>query len=178
MIQTEPTPSEPLVETVETITAPKPKAKRCRELDALQEDLKSSWICDGAMRATGSRIASQKKTQEQTESTEDETPKTTKSRKPAPKNKPGPKSKKVIVEAAQLPSDESEEDVVKTKKSSKTRAKAPPPLFDESSNDSLTLDASAVEPSSDISLHPESSSGKKGKKAKKTASGDGGEYKL
>lgn len=45
----------------------KPKPKRRRELDALQEDLRTSWICAGAMQATGSRPCSQKnKSQEPT----------------------------------------------------------------------------------------------------------------
>lgn len=63
------------------------------------------------------------------------------------------------------------------KSRAKNVLKVPPPLFDSSSNDSFNLDPSAVEPSTDISLHPETSGkGKNLKKgAKKAASADAGE---
>lgn len=75
IIPEEPVSSVPEVSSEEV--AVKPKVKRCRELDALQEDLKTSWICEGAMRATGSRTSSQKnksqdQTHEPTASTEEE----------------------------------------------------------------------------------------------------------
>lgn len=93
---------------------------------------------------------------------------------------PGPKSKtKAKKPAAEMPtrnsgSEEDESAAAKPKKgpNRKTKAKSnlkicPPPLFDDSSNDEFNLDASAVEPSSDISLHPESNdrTGKTKKKA-------------
>ncbi|XP_023245771.1 uncharacterized protein LOC106640107 isoform X2 [Copidosoma floridanum] len=199
---------------VQAPAKPKPK-RRTRELDALQEDLKSSWICDGAMRATGSRMCSQRNKdleQVQEKSTEDQpgisaaTAKNIgKMKKPLPpKVKPGPKSKKaaalataVAIAASEasltscLGTSDSEDDDTplsfrseninadgKSKKDTspktakKTRAKAvkvqPPPLFDSSSNDSFNLDASAVEPSTDISLHPETNPTEKTAKGRKT----------
>ncbi|KAJ8678941.1 hypothetical protein QAD02_014728 [Eretmocerus hayati] len=169
---------DPLAEIPVEAPAPKPKAKRNRELDALQEDLKTSWICDGAMKATGSRSASLKnKTQEQ--HIEQAIANAIKASARAKFKKPGPKSKKMITESsgssesddddaslasrseALLDSDNSSASAKQTKSGKqKPRIKnvqsMPPPLFDgDSSNDSFNLDVSAVEPSSDISLHPE-----------------------
>ncbi|XP_016839024.1 uncharacterized protein LOC100121415 isoform X2 [Nasonia vitripennis] len=200
--------------TTTTTNAPvKPKPKRrFRELDMLQEDLKSSWICDGAMKATGSRTCSLKnKPQEPEHATDDEHSTSPakgaarKLKKPAvPKSKAASKVKKATSESSLLASSDSDEDMPlarrsegfgtdtssttstsKSKKDTspkatnrKSRAKSvpkvPPPLFDSSSNDSFNLDPSAVEPTTDISLHPETSGkGKNPKKsAKKTASAD------
>lgn len=110
------------------------------------------------------------------------------------KRVPGPKSrtkaKKTAPETATEPSETENDDSLsasgkettsnaKTKKPANRKGKGkaatkicPPPLFDDSSNDEFNLDASAVEPSSDISLHPEGNKAKK-KAGEKTVAEEG-----
>ncbi|CAB0035897.1 unnamed protein product [Trichogramma brassicae] len=172
------------------VTPPKAKPKRRRELDALQEDLKTSWICDGAMKATGSRICSSRQQQnisEQQQVEDESTPAPRTRRTPGPKPKSATKAKKspaAALESQTHVTDGETDDVsaasatsdisTKTTRKSKAKKNIPlAPLFDESSIDDFNLDDVSYEEPSDSSLTSEISD--KSKRGGKRKSGQASE---